>query len=161
MPTFSMTGQLRFVPSWTDAMSTTDVVDSVTIQVPLTLSDGDGAGEADAYWRDVRTVAATTTDTVSIDNLSLSIFGGSSTLDLAELKLVYVRNLSETLPLQFRFGYPTAQETSDIELRPGAFVLLSGGTGLEVEGAAPDSVIVENTGASAANYEIVLVGVQA
>lgn len=161
MPTFSLTGQLRMVPSWSDAMSTTDVVDSVTIFQQLSFTDGTAAGEADAYWRDVRTVAATTTDTVAIDNLSVSIFGGSATLDLADLKAVYVRNLSDTLPLQLRFGYPTAQETSNTKLQPGAFVLLYGGAALEVEDTQPESVIVENPGVSSANYEIVLVGVKA
>lgn len=160
MPTFSLTGSLRIVPSWTDTMSTTSIVDSVTIQQQLTLADGDLAGEADAYWRDVRTVAATTIDTVSLASLTQSVFGGTSTLDLDEIKLLYVRNLSATLPLQLRFGYPTSQESTDWELRPGGFVLLSAGTAFEVDNTKPDSVILENAGASSVQYEIVIVGVQ-
>lgn len=161
MATFTLSGQLRIVPSWADALATTTLTDSVTVFQQLTLADGDGAGEADGYWRDVRSVSATTTDTITLASLPLSVFGGSGTLDLDELKLVYVRNLSATLPLQLRFGYPTAQVTTDMMLRPGALLLLSGGTALQVDSTAPTTIEVENQGATAAQYEIVLVGVQA
>lgn len=159
MPTFSMTGQLRFVPSWTDAMSTTDVVDSVTIQVPLTLSDGDGAGEADAYWRDVRTVAGSTTDVVDLSSLPVSVFGGSSTIDLAVPRLIYVRNLSLTISLFYAL-----LNGSNQEIPPGGVFLWTCGTDTAAGKrwlADTQLIEIENSGASAANYEIVLVGVQA
>jgi hypothetical protein len=161
MPTFNLAGQLRFTASLTDTMSTTDVVDSVTILQSLTLADGDGTGEANAYWRDVRTVAANTQDTINLGNLPLSIFGGSSTLNLnaAKTRLLYVRNLSTTVNLGLVF------DGDVIPISAGAVMLFlwpadpETGSGDFLDATGGD-LIVNNDTATAADYEIVIVGVK-
>lgn len=161
MPTFNLTGQLRFTASLTDTLSTTDVVDSVTILQSLTLADGDGTGEANAYWRDVRTVAGNTQDSIYTQNLPLSIFGGSSTLNVnaAKTRLLYVRNLSTTVNLGLVF------DSERIPISAGAVALFFWPT--DPEAGAGDflsanggDLIVRNDTATAAQYEIVLAGVK-
>lgn len=161
---FSLTGTVRIVPTWTDDLNTTTVSDSVTVNQAIALTDGDGSGEADGYWRDVRTVAASATDTIQLDDLPLNVMGGAGVLDLAELRLVYVRNRSETHNLNFWFGYKsgiTTITTSAIAVRPGGFVVHSSPDAQRVlANQLPTLVAVQNTGAGAADYEIVLVGVR-
>ncbi len=156
MPTFSLAGQLRFQPTWTDTLSTTDVVDSVEIIRALTLSNGTGAGQANAYWRDVRTVAATTTDIVDLSALPLSVFGGSATLDLTAPRLIYVRNLSASVRLLYALI-----EGSNQEIPPGGIFLWTApvdATGGKRWLADSQLIEVENTTATSGSYEIVLVG---
>lgn len=159
-PSFSLSGQVRIVPSWTDSLSTTDVVDSVTIQVPLSFSNGTGPGQADAYWRDVRFVTGGTLDTVDLTALPINVFGGASTLHLASLKLVYVRNLSDAVMLQY--GFLGGVSAPDIP--PNAAMLWASPTPSisELWSAYFDKIEILNpVAATGASYEIVLVGVKA
>jgi len=158
-PSFSLSGQLRIVPSWTDSLSTTDVVDSVTIQLPLSLANGTGPAQADSYWRDVRTVTGSTTDTIDLSALPINVFGGTGTLDLAGPRLIYVRNRSTGMTLRYAL-----EDGSTPELPPGAVFLWTSPT--TANAARPwlsdsQTIEIENAGATGANYEIVLVGVKA
>ena len=158
-PSFSLSGQVRIVPSWTDALSTTDVVDSVTIQVPLSFTNGTGPAQADAYWRDVRFVTGSTTDFVDLGALPIKVFGGESTLNLALLKLVYVRNLSTNVSL----GYFLAGGAAAPDMPPGSLFCWSSPMPADNEPFLRDFSVVEvfNNTATGASYEIVLVGVKA
>ena len=158
-PSFSLSGQVRIVPSWTDSMSTTDVVDSVTIQLPLSYTNGTGPAQADAYWRDVRTVTGSTTDTVNLAALPINVFGGTGTLDLEVPRLIYVRNLSTGVRLQYSLIGGSNQE-----IPPGGVFLWTATTDTAAgkRWLADDQLIeIQNVGATGANYEIVLVGVKA
>lgn len=160
---FSLAGTLRIVPQWTDDLNTTTVVDSATVLVPLTLTNGEGEGEANAFWKDVRTVAAGGSDVVNPATLSLNVFGGTGSLsiDPTKLRMLYVRNRSETQELLL-----VLSDDDETPLPPLASILLfwPKNTSAGVGGfASPNGgdLNVSNPGASAANYEIVLVGVKA
>lgn len=160
---FALTGTIRIVPTWTDDLNTTTVSDSVTVNQAIALTDGDGTGEADGYWRDVRTVAASATDTIDLDDLALNVMGGAGVLDLAELKVVYVRNRSETHRLDVQFGYVSSgqQSTTKVGVKPGGvFVMTSSAAIVVATAIQPNRVLVTNAGAGAADYEIVLAGVR-
>ena len=158
MPQFSMTGQLRIVPAWSDEMSTTTVVDSVTIQQSLSLANGTGPGQAQAYWRDVRTVTGAATDVIDLSALPVNIFGGSSTLNLDGPRLIYVRNLSSAVRLNYGLI-----DGSNQEIPPGGVFLWSSPRDTAAGKrwlADTQQIEIQNAGATGANYEIVLVGVQ-
>ena len=157
MPTFSLAGQLRIQPTWTDTMSTTDVVDSVEVIRPLTLANGTGPAQANAYWRDVRTVTGPSTDSINIGSLPVSVFGGSGNVSLSSVKLIYVRNTSSFQPLFY--ALPSGGSG---ELPPGGMFLWSsptaGPTGPWMAG--PTGIAVQNQGATGGQYEIVVAGVK-
>ena len=159
MPTFSLAGQLRFQPTWTDTLSTTDVVDSVEIIRALTFANGTGAGQANAYWRDVRTVAATTNDFVVLTALPVSVFGGTSTLNMASVKGIYVRNMSATVTLK----YGIDDGDSRPEIPPGGFMMWFSPTAATSQPWFNTSaaVRIDNESATSAQYEIVIIGVKA
>jgi hypothetical protein len=159
MPTFSLTGQLRFTASLTDALSTTDIVDSVTILQSLALGDGDGTGEANAYWRDVRTVTATTTDVIDLASLPVSVFGGTGSIDMVSVKAIYLRNLSAATAL-----YYSIQDGSNPQLPAGGVFLWIAGAAATPGSVwlADDQLIeIQNQSGTSAQYEIVLVGLKA
>jgi hypothetical protein len=160
---FSLTGSLRLDPRWVDDLNTTLVTDATRVNLTLSLTNGDGDGEADAYWRDVRTVAGELFDTIDLSALPLSVFGGAGTLELASVKLIYVRNLSTAQPLLYEF-----EESSRlIEISPGGVFMWSGSAELTGESFptlpvfSTSEIQLRNLGTSAADYEILLIGVKA
>jgi hypothetical protein len=154
---FSLTGSLRLDPRWVDDLNTTLVTDATRVNLTLSLTNGDGDGEADCYWRDVRTVAGGDTDVIDLSALPLSVFGGTGTLDMAGVKLIYVRNLSETESLAY---YVSGGSVPSIP--PGGVFLLKADTSPSTVWLADDKLIeIENPGTSAADYEILLIGVKA
>ncbi len=156
---FSMTGSVRLSPQWTDDLNTTSVLDSTLINLALTLADGTGAGQANCYWKDVRTVSVNQSDTIALDDLPLKAFSGDGTLVLSALRLIYVRNLSATQRLTYVFD----ESQRSIALTPGGFFVWSGSVtlgGSVVEPTFSQTEIQISNGAGvAANYEILLVGV--
>jgi hypothetical protein len=154
---FSLTGSLRLDPRWVDDLNTTLVTDATRVNLTLALTNGDGDGEADAYWRDVRTVAGSGQDAIDLSALPLSVFGGTGTLDMAQVRAIYVRNLSATVSIFYSLGGNLA------EIPPLGIVFLMFPEDLSNNDWLADGQLIEieNTGASAADYEILLIGVKA
>lgn len=152
---FSMTGSVRVVPTWTEPLDLVDVVDKTTIAETLTLANGTAAGQADAYWKDVRTVAASTTDTVDITALPLDVYGGTDTISIANVRLIYVKNRSATVALSYAVG------AEAVALRPGGVFLWYAPSNATAATYSATEIRVTNAGASAVDYEIVIVGVKA
>lgn len=151
---FSMTGAVRIVPVWTEPLDLVDVVDKTTIAETLTLANGTAAGQADAYWKDVRTVAASTTDTVDLTALPLDVYGGTDTISLANVRLIYVKNRSTTVALSYAVG------SEAVALRPGGIFFWSAPSNAAAAAYSATEIRVTNAGASAADYEILIAGVQ-
>jgi hypothetical protein len=154
---FSLAGTIRLTPTWTEPLDLVDVVDRTAIAETITLADGDGTGEADCYWKDVRTVAASAFDTIDLSALPLDVYGGTATLDMATVRLIYVKNRSASIELNINLGGGATY----LSVAPGGVVVSS----YPAAGTYPliyDSTTFEiaNLGASAADYEIVLVGVK-
>ncbi len=152
---FSLTGSVRVVPNWTEPLDLVDVVDKTTVAETLSLADGTGNSQGNCYWRDTRTVAAGQTDTLNLASLPLNVYGGSNTLSIATLRLVYVKNKSATVSLSY--GIAAAAFT----ITPGGIFLWVGGTSYaNVPGTAAQEIAITNGGASAVDYEILLAGVK-
>jgi|688.fasta_scaffold15985_11 hypothetical protein len=155
---FSLSGQVRLVPVVTDTLATTTLTDTVTIQQALSLSNGTGPAQADGYWRDVRTVTGTGTDVVNLGSLPVNVFGGSSTLSLGSLRLIYLRNRDATGTLLYSIGGGAAKTA----LPPGGVFLWSaptaGPTGPWLDG--PTGISVQNLATGPVPYEVVIAGVK-
>lgn len=152
--TLSITGQLRIAASWVDDLTATTVTDSASVQRTLSLATGTGAGQVNGYWRDVRTVATAATDTIDTTALPLSVFGSAGTLNLASVKLIYVRNQSTTVTLKYDI------DGSEYGLPPGAVLLWTAGTAPADTWFHAGDIVIKG-GAASATYEIVLAGVKA
>jgi hypothetical protein len=150
---FSLSGSLRLTPKIVDTLSLTDVTDTAAINQSVTLLDGTGANQANRYWKDVVTVAASTTETVDLEALPLNVFGGTGTLDLVKQKVVYIRNLSATGAVTVAMG------TSLTALLGPGGVLYA--TKPDATGWGEDDLTITNAGGAAVDVEIHLVGVKA
>lgn len=150
----SITGQLRIAASWVDDLTATTVTDSASVAQALSLSTGTGAGQVNGYWRDVRTVATSATDTIDTTALPLSVFGTAGTLNLASVKLIFVRSLSQTVTLTYDIG------GANYGLPPGAVFLWTAGTAPTNKWFSGGNIVIEG-GSASATYEIILAGVQA
>lgn len=150
---FSLTGSLRLTPKVVDTLNLTDVTDTATVAYSVTLSDGSGADQANRYWKDVRTVAAGTTATVTLSSLPLNVFTGTGTLNLAKQKVVAIRNLSATTAVTVAMG-----TSLTAVLAAGGVVYATNPTAAAWAAA---TLTLTNGGASAVDVEIHLVGVKA
>lgn len=150
----SITGQLRLSASWVDDLTSATVTDSASVLRSLSLANGTGAGQVNGYWRDVRTVAGSATDTIDTTALALSVFGTAGTLNLATVKLIYVRNQSTTVTLTYDIN------GANYGLPPGAVFLWTAGTGPTNKWFHGNNIVIEG-GSASATYEIVLAGVKA
>ena len=162
--TFSMTGTLRIVPSWTDDLNTTTVVDSATVLLPFTLTDGTGSEQANCYWKDVVTVPGEEAITpIDLRALPLNAMGGSGTLTLAKAKLVLLRNRSLTNAVTFASGAQAAFTNLTAEIGPGdVFYMTNFGEGVSI--TATKKLIrlspVASETLAAVDVEIYIVGVK-
>ena len=154
---FSLTGSLRLDPRWTDDLNTTTVTDSARVNITFALANGDDDGEADVYWKDVRTVAGAGRDTFGFDSLPLNAFGGSGSANLAEIRVIFIRNLSETKTLQYEFD----ESSTVIRIAPSGSFLWFSDTDTPAPTFSDSEIRLFNPGAGSANYEIILIGVKA
>ena len=149
---FTLTGSLRIQPRWVDSLNTTDVTDSATASYTFAFEDGTAANQANAYFKDVVTVAAGTTATLTMATLPLKAFGGTGTLNLAAQKLLLVRNRSTTISVSVALG-----SLVTAALGPEGVLYVT----RPATGWAGSTLTVQNAGASAADVEIYLAGVKA
>ena len=163
MATFSLSAALRVIPKWVESLAVRDVTDTTTAALSLTLEDGTGANQANAYWRDVITIAAGATTTVDLTALPLKAFGGTGTLSLAAAKLVLAVNRSDVAGVTFN-GTATNRWATFIG---GAATLPAGATLYATSTAAGWTingtnklVTITNTGSVAATVELYFVGVK-
>jgi len=150
----SITGQVRLSASWVDDLTSATVTDSASVLRALSLTNGTGADQVNGYWRDVRTVAGSATDTIDTTSLALSVFGTAGTLNLATVKLIYVRNQSATVTLTYDI------DGANYGLPPGAIFLWTAGTGPTNKWFHGGNIVIEG-GSASATYEIIVAGVKA
>jgi hypothetical protein len=156
---FSLTGSLRLSPVWVEPLDASTVTDSTTTLVSFAFQNGTGAGQANAYWRDLRTIAGGGTDSISMTaGLPLNVFGSSGTvqMDNNKLRMLYVRNLSNTVTLSV-----VLVDIEKLPLPPGGVLLLSRPSNNQFAGANAGDFSILNESGTAANFEVLLVGVKA
>jgi hypothetical protein len=161
--TFSLTSALRVVPSWSDDLTTTTVTDSVTALLALSLANGTGNDQANGFWKDVFSVAASATATIDLRALPLVVFGGTGNLSLASVKMLLIENRSATASLAIATS--TANRwtnfASDSTAIPPAGVLYATAPKGGWATTTTNKVLsVTNNGASSASVAIYIVGVK-
>jgi methylthioribose-1-phosphate isomerase len=150
---FSLTGSLRLTPKVVDTLNLTDVTDTTAINWAVSMADGSAADQANRYWKDVVTIAASQTATIDLEDLELNVFTGTGTLNLASQKIALLRNLSATTAVTVALG-----TSLTAVLAPGGVVYA---TNPSAAGWAEDDLTITNAGAAAVDVEIHLVGVKA
>jgi hypothetical protein len=148
---FSLTGSLRLSPVWVEPLDASTVTDATTALVSLSLANGTGTGQADAYWRDLISVGAASTTTINLTALPMNVFGTAGTLDTARQKLLLIRNRSTTLGLTIALG-----TSATAALNPGGMVLATS----TANGWAETALTLANAGGSSVSVEVYLVGVK-
>jgi hypothetical protein len=150
--TFSLSGSLRVSPIWVEPLDASTVTDATSALISFAFENGTGSGQANAYWRDLVSVSATSTTTINLTALPMNVFGTAGTLDMDRQKLLLIRNRSTTIGLTVALGTSVTAA-----LNAGGVVLASS----TVAGWSETSLTLTNAGASAVSVEVYIVGVKA
>jgi len=160
---FSLTGSLRIVPRWVDDLNTTTVTDTATVNLTFALADGTGDDQANGYYKDVITIAASVTATVDLRSLPLNVMGGTGTVSLAKVKALLVKNRSTTASLAVggtTSNRWTALAAGATTIGPDGVLYVSHPKGGYATSASDKVIAITNNGGSAADVELYIVGVK-
>lgn len=95
MREFSVTGNLKFKPVWTEQNGATVIADTAAVNSALNLNSATPELYADAFWKDGFQLTSTAT-IIDLLDLHQKIFSSSGNLALAVVKAIYVENRSAT-----------------------------------------------------------------
>lgn len=143
--------------------STADLSATVTttnISRAISFATGTGANQAQLAWSDSRTVDGLGDDTPDLSALP----DARGTVTFTAVKLIYIRNTG-TMPIvwdgngDWDTGPQKTPDTSSYEIPPGGIYLASNpsAAGWSV-GAASEYLTIVNDNATAAAYDILLIG---
>jgi len=164
MSTFSCTGRVTMSPTWSEDLDLTAIVDKTTVSISTALTDGTGNDQADAYWRDTITIAASATTSLDLRSLSRQLMGGTATDVFAKVKILCLQNKSPTASLSVGASVAdrwTALAAGAVTVAPsGVFYVAFPLAGYTT--SASDKVLaITNNGGAAADIDIFIVGVHA
>ena len=149
----------------TKTLDLNTVRDTVSLNRGPSLTDGTGDNQADVMWHDKRTLADGATETLDIQDGTLTnAVGTAVTIDI--LKVLYIKNKSSDANLEIG-GAPTTdirlfKVTGDIlTLPPGGEFLFSAplASGVDTTTNSDLKMTHDGTGTSSLDYEIIVVGV--
>lgn len=140
----------------------------VDVQAAIALANGTGANQADLYWSDTRTIAASATDSIDLAGALGGAFGAAQVF--ARVKAIFVKaaaananNVNVTRPASN--GVPVFLAAGDgLPVRPGGALLWVAPdvTGVAVTAGTGDLLDIVNSGAgTSVTYDIVIVGCSA
>ena len=163
---FSCSGTVSFAPQWTDtdAGNFVQVIDSSPASFQTPLTNGTGNDQADAYWRDLVTIAAGQTYAADLTALPRQLMGGTTDDNFAKVKLLAIKNLSATIGLTFGDTVTdrwTALSADAITLGPEAVLYVVHPNGGYATGASDKVLAITNNGGTAVDIELYIVGVHA
>ena len=160
---FKQSGTVKVTATWTDTQSLADIVETAVINPSILLADGTGDGMANRLWQFTGTAAANSSQTLSMNQLSVSVYGGAGQLSISAVKLAYFMN-SGSVGLKFGSWTPFVSSDSAspawLSVPAGAFVLAGCSNG-GWSTSADLTMVVQNATATACDFSIVLVGVEA
>ena len=84
----------------------------------------------------------------------MDVYGGTDTIGLANVRLIYVKNRSTTVALSYAVG------AEAVALRPGGVFFWYAPSNATAATYSATEIRVTNAGGSAVDYELVLVGVK-
>ena len=158
---FKQTGSVKVTATWTDAQSLTDIVETAVINPSIALVDGTGNGMANRLWQFAGTAAANSSQTLTTNQLAVSVYGGAGQLSITAVKLVYFINNGA---VGLKFGSWTPFVSSDsaspawLSVPSGSFVLAGSSEGGWAT-ASDLTMVVQNATTTACAFSMVLVGV--
>ncbi|MBB2914856.1 hypothetical protein FHS43_006168 [Streptosporangium becharense] len=151
------------------AANLTNSLDLTTVSAPLSfarqlnLTDGAGAGQANRLWSDTRTVGPSATDSIDLAGSLTDPFGAA--LTFARIKAVLVAaalaNVTEvrvTRPASN--AVPLLSAAAYLPVKPGGVFLWfdPSAAGVPVTAGTGDLLDMVNSGATAATYDVVIIG---
>lgn len=163
---FSLSSTVALAPQWTDtdAANYVQVTDVTSASFATALTNGTAAGQADAYWRDLVTIAAGGTYSADLKALPRQLMGGTATDDFAKVKVLCLKNRSTTATLTVGDTIAdrwTALSGGGVNVGPEGVLYVSWpGTGYATS-ASDKALAITNGGAAAADIELYIVGVHA
>jgi hypothetical protein len=164
MSTFNVTGRVTMTPTWSEDLDLTAIVDKTTVSLSTALADGTGNDQADAYWRDTITIAASATTNLDLRALSRQLMGGTATDTFSKVKMLAVYNKATAGTISVGVSVTdrwTALAAGSMTLGPqGVFYVTYPGAGY-LTAAGNQVLAITNNGAAAADIDIYIVGVHA
>jgi len=148
---FNLTGNVRLVPTWEDTIGPATLSDATTFLQTFAIANGTGNGQANAYWRDVITLAAAGEWEYDGTDLPLRVMAATGSLSFAVPRMLYVRNRSTSQTLRW------ASTEMTVDLAPGGTLFWNAPSSVTKTPFA--SASVTNIGSASATFEVMVVGV--
>jgi hypothetical protein len=151
-----------------DTLGLTTIADASRLEFDAQLADGAGDGQANMVWHDLRTIAATATDDLTLSGLPQTNFGSSVTISLVSVKALLIVNASTTPGDDLLVGAaataawsaPFGASTDRVRLPADSCLMLVNQLGgWPVAVGTADTLRIANPGSDAVDYKIVVVGV--
>jgi hypothetical protein len=164
MSTFSCTGRVTMSPTWSEDLDLTAIVDKTTLSISTALTDGTGNDQADAYWRDAITIAASATTSLDLRALSRQLMGGTVDDTFAKVKILCLQNKSLTASLSVGASVAnrwTALAAGAVTVGPSGVFYVAFPLAGYTTSASDKILAITNNGAAAADIDIYIVGVHA
>lgn len=155
---------LELVANYTAALDLTTAAAPVRFARQGILASGAGANAADLVWTDQRTISPSATDTLDLAGTLTGMLGG--TVTFARIKGLFVAaaaanvtNITITRPATNGVPLMTAV-SSGIAVKPGGIFAWydPSAAGVAVTAATADLIDFVNSGATAATYDVVIIG---
>lgn len=164
----TLTTDVSFALRWSfvAGLNLGNVIDSNRLSYSETLANGSGSSQAQKVWHDERTLAAGATETLDLNALTNSAFGGTVTVNFSTVKfLAIVVTTASTGYLQIggaasnEWYAPFAAAGDKVKVGPDSLLVLSEKvSGWTVTNGSADSLKIDNPSAVSVTYRIVIVG---
>lgn len=155
---------LELVTNYTSALDLTTASAPITFKRQGILASGAGAGAADLVWADSRPISPSATDTLDLAGSLTGLLGG--TVTFARIKGLFVAaaasnvtNITVTRPATN--GVPLMSAVSSgVPVKPGGIFSWydPSAAGVVVTAGTGDLIDFVNSGATTANYDVVIIG---
>lgn len=163
MPTtLEVSGNARLTYTFTDAPTIGTLAETAQILTTRTITNGTGANQANAAWRNRVTIAAGQAYTLELTNLGATAFGFSGVLSLATLKEFFLVNNATATGRHVLVGCIGPNDATAYSAKVGAggdYRVADYLTGWPVTAGSTDTITIANPTAHAITVDIGLVGV--
>jgi hypothetical protein len=157
---------------FSEALDLSSVNDQATLEYDASLADGTAADQADLIWHDQRTLNAGASEDLDLTALITVIFGGTVSISFAKVKAILIVNTSTTAGHELLVGGAGAGQAfatpfnnnagAKVGVGPDSpLLLVNKKDGWAVTAGTGDILRIQNSGAAAVTYRIVIVGTSA
>ncbi len=154
--------------NWSLVETTTDgsVRDNSSSSFDIGWTPGTGAGQCDKLWHNLRTLAASTPETLDLTNLTTSIFGTNVTANFAHVKGIQIINQNAVSGDDLTVGAagsnpflgPMAGTTPTQLCKAGGVLLWDDPLGAGWSTSSANNLKINNGSSHSITYEIVVWG---